>query len=440
MKKKLKLEWDFSRYAKIGNTKAEKAEKDAIDKFTKQFEAKWRKDESYLSDPKTLKIALDEYEEWAENYGLVGKYGYMYGLLGTKDMPNALYRQKNREYDEFSSKMQNRVEFFSIKLSKLDVKIQKALLSAPELKKYKHMLERLFLSGKFTLSEDAEKIVNLENANAFAGWIDLTKEMLSKRYKILTEKGKRRRYYFEQLINKVNSDNKTLRKAASEDVTQLLEDLSDIAEHELNNILRYKKIQDELRGYTRPDEARHVSDDIETKVVDNLIKTVSDKFSVVHKYYRFKAQLFGLKKLAYNEKSLSYGQANKKYSYIQATDLVMKVFSNLDKQFADIAERLLTEGNVDVYPKRGKNGGAFCVHGTHKDPIYVLLNFTGELRNVTTIAHEFGHAINDVLMRAQPETYYGTSLATAEVASTFMEDFVNEELMKGVDDEMRLAL
>ena len=121
--------------------------------------------------------------------------------------------------------------------------------------------------------------------------------------------------------------------------------------------------------------------------------------------------------------------------------MVHKVFSNLNRKFAELLEGFVKNDQIDAYPKRGKKSGAFCVHFLKSQPTFVMLNHTNKLIDVETIAHEFGHAINNELMKEKQNALnFDTVLSTAEVASTFMEDFVLQEILKEADDELKLAL
>jgi len=209
----------------------------------------------------------------------------------------------------------------------------------------------------------------------------------------------------------------------------------------MNAILENKKVEDNLRGFERPDSERHLNDDISTKIVDGLVKTVSEKFSIAKEFYKLKAQLLKQEKLEYYERNVESGSVDKEYSYEESAAIVEKVLEGLDKKFGDIFKRYLDKGLIDVYPKKGKRGGAFCVYVTKSQPAYVMLNHTGRLDDVATIAHEMGHAINNEMVKEnQNALNFGISTATAEVASTFMEDFVFEEMAKEADDETRLSL
>jgi len=234
---------------------------------------------------------------------------------------------------------------------------------------------------------------------------------------------------------------KKVRDFAAKAFNDILTKLEDIAEEEINAILTNKKTDDELRNFSRPDASRHLSDDIESEVVDSLIESVTQNFSVAKKYYELKSKLMKVPKLAYHERSVPYGKLDKKYPYEESINLVEGVFGELDPEFREIFEMFTSQGHIDVFPRKGKLSGAYCIH-IGKEPTYLLLNHTDKLNDVLTIAHESGHGIhNELTNKHQNSLNTGNSLATAECASTFMEDFVLEKLIKEVrDDEERLAI
>jgi oligoendopeptidase F len=246
---------------------------------------------------------------------------------------------------------------------------------------------------------------------------------------------------FNEMLSLTASTQKPVRDEAVAYVHEIMRKHADVAEVEINSILETKKVSDELRGIKRPDKSRHISDDIGTDVVDALVKAVSDAFHVAKEYYAFKARLMGVGQLAYHERNVPYGLIEKKYEYLDAVELVHDVFFRLDTEFADIFKRFVEDGLMDVFPTKGKTGGAFCAHNLLFQPTYVLLNHTDKLQDVLTMAHESGHGINNEMMRKkQHALYFETPLSTAEVASTFMEDFVLERLMEEASDELRLSL
>ncbi len=423
----IKTEWNLNLILKPDQFASEK---DRVISESYKFIDKWKNREDYLTDPKVLAEALFEYQEWERGTGLAGRLWYFWSLSSSLDQTNPEIKAKLNQVIELSNKIQNDIQFFEHKVSRMKP------IEAPELLPYKHYLERLWANAKYLLSEPEEKLMNLKADSSYGAWERMTSGLISKEEREVMGRKKN----FSEIYNMINDPDKKTRDSAALAMNEVLSRWVDVGEAEMNAILNDKKVNDELRGMKRPDEGRHVSDDVSSPIVDALTKTVSENFKLPARFFELKAKLLGLPKLEYYERAVPYGKLDKKYSLDEAVSLVAGVFEKLGPEFKEIFERLLLNGQVDVYPKKGKRGGAFCSHNLVVEPTYVLMNFNDKLESVLTLAHEFGHAINNELMRGQSAFYFHTSLATAEVASTFFEGFVLSELLKEADDELRLAL
>lgn len=427
----MQTEWDFSSISEGNSEKVEKK----VDEFQK----KWSNRTDYLENPTILKQALDEYEEIESKYPPSTNELYLSWLKRSKNQNDPEIKAEFNKNMEFTKKMSNKLLFFMINITKIPKEKQKIFLESKKLEKYRHLLEKSFEIAKHVLSDKEEKILNLKSSVSSA-WSEMTSDFLSREEReVLTESGKREKKNFSELFNLINSQKKQVRDDAAKAINDILEKYSDVAEHEINALLKDKQIEDELRGYERPDQARHVSDDISTEVVDTLIETVSKQFQLSRKFYELKSKLLGLKQLEYHERNVPYGSMDKEYSLQETTEMVDEVFSNLDNEFYDIFNEF-KKGYIDFYPKKGKTFGAFCVSFSKNQPIYILLNFNGKIHDIMTLAHECGHGINDVLMKKQHALYYNSPLSTAEVSSTFMEDFVLHRMIKDADDQLKLEL
>ncbi len=409
-------------------------------KTTDNFAKKWRNNKKYLEDPKTLQQAIEEYEAWAENFGGAADEFFYYHLLHHINQSDPKISANLNKVTEFAIKLANEIQFFTINISK--IKDQEKFLKYKGLQKYKHFLESLFKVGKYVLSEKEERIINLKEQSSYQAWVDMTFKFLAEEEReVINEEGKKVNLTFDAIGALFTSKNKKIRDKAAEAINDIISNNINVAESEINAILNNKKVTDDLRGYTRPDQARHVSDDIETEIVDTLIQTVTSSFDIPKEFYKLKAKLLKLKKLEYHERAIQYGNIDKKYSYEDSIKLVHKVYSNLDKKFAEILEMMVNKEQIDVFPKKGKIGGAWCLPSLKSQPTYVILNHKNKLRDVLTIAHELGHTTHHELTKeAQNAINASEPISSAEVASTFMEDFVLQELLKEADDETKLAL
>jgi len=445
MKKSLSIKhttWNLSPLFFSESDPAIEKQRPLIEKANKAFVTKWEKRNDYLKDATVLKEVLDEYEELLRNYNTDGNEGYYFWLRSMYDQTDQNIKARVAKIQDFSNRLSNALQFFELRLAKTEKKKQKEFLKHPKLAAYKHFLEKIFLYAEYNLSESEEKIMTLKSDPAYGKWVQMVSTFLSKeeRESVTEDNGKEKRN-LEQLLSLLSSTKKKVRDSAAAGVNDILIKHAEVAESEINAILSNKKVDDELRGMPRPDFSRHLHDDIETEVVDALIDTVAKRYEISQRFYKLKAKLLGVKKLAYHERNVDFISSSTKYTFQQAADLVYKVFSNLDQEFADIFQRFLDSGQIDIYPKKGKSGGAFCVYSLLTQPTYVLLNFTDNLRDVQTVAHEMGHAINNELMRMKQNSLnFGTPMATAEVASTFMEDFVLQEILKTADEKLRFNL
>lgn len=435
-------DWDLTPLFKSDNDPEIKKQRSVFEKKSYRFINKWKRRTDYLKNPAVLKQALDEYEHWQSVYSPEGNEGYYFYLRSEQNQLDPKIKARFNIIQDLGKKIQNDIQFFPLNIAKIPKEDQPKFLQFSRLKPYKHFLEKLFAESRFLLSDNEEKIVNLKSTPAYSNWVKMTMAFLTKEERtVLMENGKQITKPFTEIMNLINSSNKKVRDQAAQALNDILKKYVDVAESELNSILANKKIDDTVRRMNRPDLARHIADDIESSVVDQVITTVSQQFSISRKYYELKAKLMGVKKLAYHERNVELGAVNEKYSFTKAVSLTNVVFKKLDPEFSAILERFVSHGNIDVYPKKGKASGAFCAHNLISQPTYILLNFTDRLQDVLTLAHEVGHGINNELMKTKQNALnFGTSTATAEVASTFMEDFVLQEIQTNANEDQRFTL
>jgi oligoendopeptidase F len=407
-----------------------------------EFINNWKDRTDYLEDPEVLGRALEQYESWKRFYGTDGDEGYYFWLRTQQDQNSPKLKAGFNRIEDFSKQIENDIQFFYLRVARIKPEAQRRFLEHAALAKYRHFLERAFAESRYHLSEPEEKILNLKSATSHTNWIRMTSGFLAKEERsVAAEDGVKKARPFPELIGLMNSRKKRVRDGAAKAFNDILQRNAETAEAELNSVLANKKIDDELRGASRPDTLRHVADDIGSEVVDALIDAVARRFSISRRYYTLKAALFKVRRLAYHERNVEYGVVAERYPYPQAVNLVYTVMKRLDGRFADIFAGFIQNGQIDAFPRKGKDSGAFCMHHLITQPTYILLNHTGKLHDVLTIAHELGHGINNELIREkQHALYFGTPTSTAEVASTFMEDFVLDEIMREAGDELRLAI
>ncbi len=436
------IQWDLKQLFESDNDPQIEKERQNTEEKSYRFINKWKDRTDYLEDPAVLKQALDEYEVWSRECGTDGDGGYYFWLRTQQDQNDPALKARYNQVENFSRTIQNDIQFFQLRIAKIPPVQQKQFLDYGGLQEYRHFLERIFAESKYLLSEAEEKVLNLKASTSYTNWVKMTSGFLAKEEKIvLLEDGSKDNRNISELLSLLDSKNRKVRYSAAKALNSIFDKYAEVAEAELNSILANKRTDDELRAIRRPDFSRHLGDDIGSEIVDALINTVSARFAIAHRFYGLKAKLLGLKILKYHERNVEYGDIVKNYPYKRSLMLVDRVFKKLDGEFSEILSMFINKGHFDVYPRKGKGSGAFCAHHLISQPTYILFNHTDKLNDVLTIAHELGHGINNELIRKKQNALnFGTSTATAEVASTFMEDFVLQEILRKADDEMKLAI
>ena len=314
---------------------------------------------------------------------------------------------------------------------------------------YKHFLTHKRILGKYTLSEKEEKIVNIfevtgPNAlvkiydrmtNSFEFVLNIKKNNKITRKKFINK---------EKLMSLVRSNKSEERKAAYKSLFNVYENNSGVlGEIYLNLIVQWHDENIKIRGFDSPISVRNVYNDISDGVVSTLLDTCKRNSFIFHKYFNLKAKMLKLKKL---ERYHLYaplvkkGMVQKRYTYEQAVNIVLNVFESFDPKFRDYARIVFNKNHVDSEIRKGKMSGAFCSTITPKLTPYVLLNYDGMYRDISTMAHEFGHAIHSICSSNLPIAVSHAPLPLAETASVFAEMLLNEKLAEEMTEQERSIL
>lgn len=438
---KLQTEWNLSGLGKGLNDTAFKKERIELEKKYISFSRKWKKDKSFLTDEKSLQKALVQYEKLSD-FG-TKELTYIY-LMRQVDTANIELQKAEKKAEEFFQNQAKLTRFFTLELGTIDKKNQKKFLKSPLLETYHHFLQNIFDQSQFRLSEKEEHILSLKSGVSHGNWQSMLGEFLSKQTRKVFVMDNKKVIKSEQTFAEIQSlthhTNKRIRTKAAEAVHEILAEYAPLAEKEFNSILENKKINDDLRGYERADQARILSDDINFDIVDTMTGVVTDNFKLAKDFYKLKAQLLGLDNLAYHERNVPTGNITSEHGYDTSVALVDQALQNIDGEFVDIYRDMIDGGRIDVFPQAGKRGGAFCMYWGYSDPVYVMLNHTNRITDTTTLAHEIGHAIHGTLTKKESPINYDTPMFVAEIASNFCEEYVFDLISEELSDEERLVL
>lgn len=432
--KKIKTAWNLGLLYPKGH-KDPAIEKDVkhIEKIYTDFAATYAGRTDYIENAESLAKVLADYETLI-NQCDGGRPAFYLSLAREINKQDAVAEAMLTKISERLTKASNKIIFFELLLAKIPVDKQKQFLANDVLKPYHYYLSRIFLTARYNLSEAEEKIIALKRTVARELWIDGASKLDAKQ----TILWKKKELPIQEAIGLISSLPTKERRALYRLVMGKLKEISDFAESEINAVFINKKIDDELRGFTEAYQSRLLGDEMEEKQVKALVDTVTKAYPIAHRFMKVKAKLLKLKRLEYADRNAPIGKTTTQIPFEKSTEIVRKAFARMDNEFAAIFDSYLERGQVDVFPKKGKAGGAFCA-GNPPLPTFLLLNHLPDMKSTMTMAHEYGHGIHTEFSAKQPVFYRGYSTAVAEVASNFFENVVFDDVFETLTDKEKIV-
>jgi oligoendopeptidase F len=245
----------------------------------------------------------------------------------------------------------------------------------------------------------------------------------------------------EIALSRLSSPDRDVRRTSADAVTEALKPGLRTRAYIFNTLLADKALDDRLRHYPTWLSARNLANEASDESVEALVSAVRARYELPRRWYRLKAGLLGLDRLADYDRMASVTSVEETVPWREARDLVLECYGGFSGELGDLVRRFFDESWVDAPVRPGKRGGAFCSYTVPSVHPYVLLNYTAKRRDVLTLAHELGPGVHAALGGRQGIFHMATPLTLAETASVFGETIVFGRLLERADTaESRLDL
>lgn len=401
----------------------------AFDKSIKKVEV-WRKKlKPTLSTQAFLQVLAD-----IESSGMAGVRLYSFAMLqfyaNTQDQAAAaLVGQVQQVYAESG----NRTLFFELWFKDLDNRNAQRLIKASGDRRY--WLEKMRQSKPYTLSEAEEKVINLKSVTGFQA-LDQLYEAITGRFTFSLEvEGEKQTLTYDQMSIYARHPQADLREAAYKEIYRVYTEQAPILAQIYASMMRDWRMENvDLRGFKSPMAVRNLSNDVPDAVVDTLLAVIKKNAGVFQRYFKLKAKWLGMEKLRRFDIYAPLASSDKKVEFNDSVQKVLATFNDFSPRIGALAQQVFDDGHVDGGPRPGKRHGAFCWGYPPNLTPYVLLNFTGRVRDTAVIAHELGHAIHALLASHHSLMTFHSSLPLAETASVFSEALLTEKLLAEESD------
>jgi oligoendopeptidase F len=389
-------------------------------------------------DASALAEAIAELEAMEEPVERAQCYA---GLLFAGDTSEASHGALLQRVQERTTEIKNEILFFGLEWAGVDDAHAAALLDAPGLERRAHFLRSLRRYRPHLLSEPEERLLE-ETANtgrrAFSRLFDeLTSGM---RFRLEID-GRTNELGEEEVLSRLYDPAREMRRAAAAALTEGLKQNGRLLTFVFNTLAQDKATSDRLRRFAEPMDERNLANEIDRDTVGALMTACEDGADLVPRYYRLKARLLGLEPLYDYDRYAPLPAAAGERSFAEARRIVLDAYRDFSPEMSGIAELFFERRWIDAELRPGKRGGAFSASAVPSVHPYVMLNYTGNLRDVMTVAHELGHGVHQYLAREQGLFEQDAPLTTAETASVFGEMLVFRRLLaEEQDPSVRLAL
>jgi oligoendopeptidase F len=372
-----------------------------------------------------LAAAMKELATLQELVGRAGSYAMLNFATATADPERGALLQRVQER---GTQIETTLIFFELEWAALDDERAEALLAHEGLDFCRHHLRSARRYRPHLLSEPEERILAEKALTSNSAWSRLFEEQAAAIAVALP--GAEEPVALEVALSRLFSPDREERRTTAEAVTEALQPGLRVRGYVLNTLLAEKMVDDRLRSYPHWLASRNLANEASDESVEALIEAVRGRYELPRRWYRLKAQLLGLDRLADYDRMAAVTDEDEAIAWRDAKEMVLESFAGFAPELADAARAFFDERRIDAPVRPGKRGGAFCSYTVPSAAPYVMLNYTARRRDVLTLAHELGHGVHAALARHQGVFHFSTPLTLAETASVFGETLVFGRLLE----------
>jgi oligoendopeptidase F len=427
------VRWDLSDlYTSPTDPKIEATLEHALER-AKAFEAKFRGRFASL-DPSEFAAMMRELEDDEDAAAKPEVYAYLLHSQNTQDPAAGRLLARVREA---SAERGSHGVFFTLELAQVSDEQAARLYADAHAARYRHTVEEARKFRRHQLSEPEERVLTDYSPVGNSAWTRLFEELCAG----IRVELDGRQLGLDEALTQLREPDRDVRRRASAAVTVALGGDIRTRAYIFNVILQEKAIDDRLRKFPSWLSSRNLANETSDEAVQALVEAVTGRYDICARYYRVKRQLLAVGDLHEWDRYAPLQEVSRDVSWEEAKELVLGSYHRFSTKAGALVEDFFNHGWIDAPVQPGKAGGAYCMPVTPRHHPYVMLNFTGKLRDVTVLAHELGHGLHDRLASKQHIFDFNPPLTLAETASVFGEALTFDRIMsEEKHPKVRLAM
>jgi len=373
-----------------------------------------------------LGIALEAYDQLLQPFYVVSQFAHLRQSVDTQDDGiKALVDQVETD----GATLSNQLVFFQLEIGQAPPSVHEQWLADPALSTRRYQVALLIKTAPYQLTEPEEKWIALKDITGVNAMTAMVNEWVSSFEYPWETDGKIERLNGSQLRALRHDPDPSVRDRAMTLYLNRVAEQSVVLGAAFKSVIKDFNIERQARGFPTPRSVKLIGADLDEDMVSMIERVTVASYPLVQRYYRIKRQLLGLPVLTLADIYAPLPEAAERYTWEEATQLVLDSFRAFDPTFYDMANRMMDRHRIDAPVRPTKQGGAYCSSSIPGIDPFVMTNFLGRSRDVATLAHELGHAIHAMCCAHQPLAYYHPILPLCETASVFAEMLVTDRLL-----------
>jgi oligoendopeptidase F len=401
----------------------------ALVKRAGDFASRYRGQIAALDAPGLRKL-FDEGDDIAQELSRLQVYTFLRLSMDATDVEANDLTTIGRDR---SAEIENELVFVGLEWIALDDDAAEQLLASAELEPYVHKLRVEREEKPYVLSEAEEQALNARRP-VVSSWQALHDRQVSTLEVPFDAGDGERPHTVSELLSYLYRPDRAIRLAAVEALFEGLAPRADVLAACYDALVGDRLGIDRLRGFEDPMQPTNMDNELDGETVEAMMSATEESYGIGRKWFEAKARLLGLDRLELADQYAPIGEA-RAFSWPEAVEVVETSFGGFSPRLAEIFRSCLDAGHVDSAPRPGKAPGAYCTAVSKPILPYVLMNFTDRVREVSTLAHEFGHVTHNVLaLEQQTWRSHHCGIPMAEVPSTFAQSLTDDYLLENETD------
>jgi oligoendopeptidase F len=378
-------------------------------------------------EAQTLFSAIQAYESIHELGMKPYAFAYLYHAADVRDSKrNALFQRVREAWNDILEML----TFFPLEIMALPESALRTLTKHDALQNYRHFLLQQTKLKPYALSAPEETIIQRMRLSGRKALVSLYDEFMATLQVALEIEGQVKSFSLEQVLSLLYKPDRSLRENAYQTLLEELGKQSVVLRNILNALLLDHRLENLKRGHPSPMHRVCITDGVDEGIIGEMMEVVEAHYPLGRRYFRKKARLLGLDKLKNFDLWAPLHGGGTQIPFSKAQGFVLGAMETFHPSFHAMAQEFFEKNWVDAESRKGKRSGAFCRCFAPSLHPFVLMNYSGNLRDVAVLAHELGHGIHYRLASRQSFLRFDPSPILAETASTFSEILLIQHLLK----------